>query len=105
MRRTVDMRQASQPLEATYSRAEVMAHLGCKATQLWLLMKLGRQAHGRHPLKGGLWPWFRPSHKCVRITASAIESHKRHMERLDTDAAYAAEMRVKARDLGLGKAA
>jgi hypothetical protein len=99
MNRRVDMRQAREPLEATYSRAEVMEHLGCKATTLWHLMQLGRKHHGPALLKGGLWPWFRPTHKNVRITRTAIERHKRHMERLQVDAMFAAEMKAKARGL------
>ena len=99
MKRRVDMSQAPEPLEATYSRDEVMAHLGCKATQLWTLMQLGKHFRGCHPLKGGLWPWFRVSHKCVRITRSAIEGHKRHLQRLAEDDMFAAAMRARANEL------
>ncbi len=100
MKRGVDMRQAAAPLEATYSTAEVMAHLGIKRTKLDELLALGRK-HGRalHPLKGGLYPCFKVSHKVVRVTATAIEAHKRHMERLDGDEMFAAEMKAKARGL------
>lgn len=106
MKRRVDMRQAAEPLEATYSTAEVMAHLGIKRRKLDELLSLGR-TFGRalHPTKGGLHPCFRVSHKNVRVTATAIEAHKRHMERLDVDAMFAAEQKARARALGEQEAA
>lgn len=105
MKRRVDLRQAKEPLEPTYSTAEVMEHLGCGRTSLHVLLVNGRKFSGCHPLKGGLWPWFKPSHKNVRITKRAIEAHKRHMARLATDAMFRAEMKAKARQLGLKEAA
>ena len=105
MRRRVDMRQAAAPLEPTYSTAEVMAHLGCQRTKLDELLALGRRFKGCHPLKGGLFPTFKVSHKNVRVTRTAIETHLAHMARLDSDAMFRAEMKAKARSLELKEAA
>ena len=69
-------------LEPTYSPAEVAAHFGCSVWQVMQLVRLGR-VHGAalHPLRGGLWPTIKVSHKCRRIPLSAVERHARHMER------------------------
>lgn len=106
-RKRIDLGQApaSEQLERTYSREEVMTHLGIEKDKLHELLQLGRKHHGCHPLKGGLWEWFKVSHKCVRITQSAIAKHKAHMHRLETDAMFAAQMRARARMLGERSAA
>lgn len=70
------MGPAVQPLEATYSVAEVAAHFGCTAWQVHKLIAQGARNKGRGP---GLYPTFRVSHKSRRIPASAIEAHKRAM--------------------------
>jgi len=70
-------------LEPTYSVAEVAAHFGCGKWQIQELVRLG-MVHGQalHPLRGGFYPTFKPSHKSRRIPLSAIERHKRHMARV-----------------------
>lgn len=105
MKRRIDMRQAPAPLERTFSTAEVMAYLGCQRTKLDELLALGRRFKGHHPLKGGLFPTFKVSHKNVRVTEAAIAGHLRHMRRLGEDPRFAAEMKAKARELGLKEAA
>lgn len=106
-RRRVDLGQApaSEQLERTYSTADVMHHLGVAKTKLHELLKLGEKFQGCHPLKGGLYPTFKVSHKNRRITAGAIARHKEHMARLATDAIFRAQMRVRARMLGERSAA
>jgi hypothetical protein len=74
-----------------------MAHLGLKRTKLHQLLQLGREFKGVHPLQGGLFPSFKVSHKVRRITASAIERHLAHMERLETEPLFLAQMKAKAR--------
>lgn len=91
MTRRVDMRPAAVPLEPTYSRAEVMAFFGIRATALWRLMQDGLHHKGPHGLRGGLWPWFRPTHKCVRITKTAIDRHVEHMQRIESDPMFRAQ--------------
>lgn len=96
-----DFRQAAAPLEATYSLAEVREHLGIGETALHELLYLGKRCKGVHPLKGGLFPTFKLSHKKRRVPASAIERHKAHMLRLEIDDQFRAEMKAKARGLAL----
>lgn len=98
MRRRVDLRPGRAQLEATFSRAEVMAYLGIQKSKLGELVQLGRRFHGVHPTKGGLWPVFRPSHKVVRIPQSAIERHLEHMERMRSDPLYSAQQRARLND-------
>lgn len=88
------------PLERTYSVAEVMAFFGLGERKVRYLLALGRKFEGCHPMKGGLWPTFKASHKNVRILDTAIRRHLDHLERLRTDAMYAAQMKAKARELG-----
>lgn len=70
-------------LEPTYSLAEVAARFGCTTWQINELVQLGKQ-HGSklHPTRGGLWPTFKPSHKCRRVPLSAIYRHEAHMSRV-----------------------
>lgn len=100
MRPRLNMGEAAEPLEPTYSRAQVMEHFGCGSTALHELMVLGRKFKGCHPLRGGLYPVFRVTHKNVRIPLGAIRRHLAHMERLATDTMFACEMKAKARGLG-----
>lgn len=106
-RRRVDLGQApaSEQLERTYSTADVMIHLGIAKTKLHELLRLGQKFRGCHPLKGGLHPSFKVSHKNRRIPAGAIERHKAHLARLESDAIFRAQMRVQARMLGERSAA
>jgi len=76
-----------------------MEHFGIKKTKLHELLYWGRRMKGPHPLLGGLWPVFRVSHKCTRITQTAIDRHLRHMDRLEDDPMYAAQQKAKARPL------
>lgn len=85
----------STKLEATHSRADVMEFLGCGPTKLHELMQQGRRFRGVHPTKGGLFPIFRVSHKCIRIPQSAIDRHLAHMDRLVNDDLFAARMKAK----------
>lgn len=80
-------------LEPTYSPAEVADHFGCSVWQVMQLVRLGR-VHGAalHPLRGGFWPTIKVSHKCRRIPLSAIERHKRHMERAASPVRCGAEV-------------
>ncbi len=74
--------RASPALEPTYSPEQVAEHFGVTVRQVRKLVALGQQYRSKlHPTRGGLWPTFRPSHKVRRITLTAIERHKRHMER------------------------
>lgn len=72
-----------QALEPTYSIEETAARFGCERTQIHELINLGK-IHGRelHPIRGGLYPTFKPSHKSRRIPLSAIERHEAHMARV-----------------------
>lgn len=97
MRRS--QRSSGPALEPTYSRAEVMAHLGVQKSKLWDLCELGRRHRGCHPTKGGIYPVFRVSHCVLRIPAGAIERHKSHMMRLQEDEMFCAQMRARAREL------
>lgn len=99
-RRALDLKPSGRPLEATFSRAETMARLGCEKSKLHDLVTLGRKFRGCHPLKGGLWPTIPVSHKNLRITAGAIDRHEKHMMRLRDDAMFAAQMKAAARGLG-----
>ena len=77
--------------------AETRAQLGVGETELCALLWLGRKFRGLHPLRGGLWPTFKLSHKNRRVPASAIARHMQHKLRLEMDDKFAAEMRAKAR--------
>jgi hypothetical protein len=84
-------------LESTCSMAEARAHMGIGETQLHALIFLGKKFCGLHPLKGGIYPTFKLSHKNRRIPISAIQQHEQHKLRLEMDAKFAAEMQAKAR--------
>lgn len=72
-----------ESLEPTYSVQETAARLGCGAWQVNELIGLGRKHREQlHPTRGGLWPTFKPSHKCRRIPLGAIQRHERHMARV-----------------------
>jgi hypothetical protein len=89
-------------LRPTISRAEAMAHLGIQKSKLHELMTLGRRFRGVHPLRGGLWPWYRVTHKNVRLEEAAITRHLEHVQRLACDPIYAARMAAAAAKLGDG---
>jgi hypothetical protein len=91
------MSLARSTLAATHSTADVMIHLGIGRTMLHELIFLGRRHKGCHPLKGGLWPTFKVSHRNRRISDAALRAHLAHMERLESDPMFAAEMGAKAR--------
>ncbi len=76
-------------LEETFSAAQVGAHLGLSRSAVDLL-RIEGATWGRdlHPSRGGLWPSFRTGERRRRFSAAAVEAHKRHLARLDTDAAY-----------------
>lgn len=75
-------------LEPTYSLAEVAEHFGCSKCQVLKLVQLGHVFGSKlHPVRGGLYPTFKPSHKSRRIPLSAIERHKRHMSAVHDHAA------------------
>jgi hypothetical protein len=71
--------------------------LGIGETELHKLLNLGRKFKGLHPLKGGLYPTFKLSHKNRRVPVGAIARHLNHKLRLEMDAGFAAQMRAKAR--------
>lgn len=89
-------------LERTVSIEDAAAHLGCGRWQINQFLKLGAQ-YGRalHPWRGGLFGSFKVSHKCRRITVAAIEAHKRHLERLESDATFVSQQLERARQLHL----
>ena len=91
----------SVPLESTYSPAEVGEYLGICRRTVYRLVEFGRKFQGVHPLRGGLWPSFRPPHGKRRITASAVARHVEHIQRLENDGVFRAQMWGKARGLGL----
>lgn len=86
-------------LERTYSLLETREMLGVGDTTLHALLNLGRKYKGLHPLKGGLWPSYKLSHKKRRVPESALARHIQHMFRLENEPMFAAEMRAKARGL------
>lgn len=104
-RRRCDLGQAKERLEATYSTADAMIHLGICKTKLHELLKLGKKFCGCHPLKGGLFPTYKVSHRNRRIPIGAIERHLAHMACLESDAMFAAQMGAAARQLGERRAA
>lgn len=72
-----------EALEPTYSIDEVCARFGCEKTQVHALINLGKRfGRALDPLRGGLYPTFKPSHKSRRIPLSAIERHEAHMARV-----------------------
>lgn len=87
-------------LEVTYSTAQVGAHLGLGRRAVGKLLALGLVHRGLHPVRGGLWPTFRPHGGVRRIAAGAVLRHVAHLQRLETDAVFLAAMRCKARALG-----
>ena len=82
MKRRVDLKPPATHLEPTYSVDEVAAHLGLSRRAIFSLLSIGRRHRGCHPIRGGLWPTFKPSHKIRRIPLSAIQRHKRHLSRV-----------------------
>jgi uncharacterized ferritin-like protein (DUF455 family) len=69
-------------LEPTYSIEELADHWDLGKRAITKLVKLGRDYGARlHPVHGGLWPTFKPTHKSRRIPLSAIERHLRHMDK------------------------
>ncbi len=76
-----------------------MQHLGIGNTKLHELIKDGRAHQGCHPLRGGLYPTFLATTRSRRIPLSALERHKEHLARLETDAIFRAQMRARARAL------
>lgn len=72
-----------EALEPTYSVAEVCQRWGCKHSLVRNLVRLGKvYGAALDPVRGGLYPTFRPSHKSRRIPLSAIERHEAHMSRV-----------------------
>lgn len=72
-----------EALEPTFSPDEVAQRFGCTVWQVNKLVQLGKRHGARlHPINGGLYPTFKPSHKSRRIPLSAIERHERHMARV-----------------------
>ena len=100
--RGVDLHREGPPLEPTYSTAAVMRHLGLGRTKLHELIVLGRKFKGCHPLRGGLFPTFLATTRSRRIPLGAIERHKAHLARLETDPIFRAQMRAAARALREG---
>ncbi len=100
-----DLKREGPPLEVTYSTAAVQRHLGIGKTKLHELLAFGRKFKGCHPLRGGLHPTFLATPRSRRIPLGAIERHKAHLQRLETDAIFRAQMRVQARMLGERRAA
>ncbi len=98
-RKRYDLQHEGPPLEATYSTAAVMIHLGIGRTKLHELVELGRKFKGCHPIRGGLYPTFLATTRSRRIPAGAIERHKAHLARLEVDVIFRAQMRVAARGL------
>lgn len=94
-----DLHRDGPPLEPTYSTADVMRHLGIGNTKLHELISLGRKFRGVHPLRGGLYPTFLATTRSRRIPLGALERHKEHLARLESDAMYRAQMRAQARAL------
>jgi len=71
---------ARETLEPTVSIAEVAEHFGCSGWQVSQLVRLGlRYGAALHPTRGGLFPTFKVSHRCRRISLSAIARHKAAM--------------------------
>jgi hypothetical protein len=72
-----------EALEPTYSLEETAERFGCTVWQVNELVQLGKK-HGAklHATRGGLWPTFKPSHKCRRVPLSAIQRHEAHMARV-----------------------
>lgn len=72
-----------EALEPTFSVDEVCARFGCERSQVFELISHGK-IYGRalDPMRGGLFPTFKPSHKSRRIPLSAIERHEAHMARV-----------------------
>ncbi len=100
-----DLGREGPALEVTYSTAAVKRHFGIGKTKLHELLALGRKFKGCHPLRGGLYPTFLVTPRSRRIPLGAIEQHKAHLQRLESDAIFRAQMRVQARMLGERKAA
>ncbi len=87
-------------LERTVSIEEAAEHLGCGRWQLHKLLQYGdRYGRALHPWRGGIFGSFKVSHKCRRITVAAIEAHKRHMTRLETDLTFVVQQLERARKL------
>ncbi len=98
-RKRYDLQNEGPALEPTYSTAAVMQHLGIGRTKLHELIELGRIFSGVHPLRGGLFPTFLATTRSRRIPVGALDRHKAHLARLESDAMFRAEMRAKARGL------
>lgn len=82
-------------LEPMLTLAEVGEHLRLKSTAVFELVRLGR-VHGQrlHPVKGGLWPTYKPSHKTRLVPMGAIERHLRHMGRVHDGAGVVVDQEV-----------
>lgn len=75
--------KSTASLEVTFSLNDTAKHLGCGRTTVSDLVKLGKTYKEKlHPMRGGLWPTFKVSHKNRRVPLSAIDRHKRHMAKL-----------------------
>lgn len=89
-------------LEKTVSIEEAAAHLGCGRWQVNEFLKHGaRYGRALHPWRGGIFGSFKVSHKCRRITVTAIEAHKRHLARLGTDLTFVVQQLERARKFGM----